>query len=79
MWIRGALGVVLLVVGAVWILQGVGLLQGSAMSGHGQYAALGVGAAIVGAALLLWAARVRHRQASALADHRPLQKRRARS
>jgi hypothetical protein len=68
MWIRGALGVVLLAVGAVWILQGVGVLHGSAMSGHGQFAALGAGAGIIGAALLVWAARVRHRQASVRAD-----------
>ena len=63
MWVRGIIGVVLCLVGAVWILQGVNVLHGSGMSGHGQYAVLGVVTVLVGAALVAWAAAVRRRQA----------------
>ena len=62
MWVRGVLGVVLCLVGAVWVLQGVNVLHGSGMSGHGQYTVLGVVTIIVGAALLAWAAAVRRSQ-----------------
>ncbi len=37
-----AIGIVLLVVGAVWILQGVGVAEGSVMSGNSWWAVLGV-------------------------------------
>ena len=61
MWLRGIAGAVLCVVGLVWVLQGVNVLHGSGMSGHGQYAVLGVVTIVVGAALLGWAALVRRR------------------
>ena len=59
MWVRGVIGVVLLVVGAVWIAQGTGAMKGSFMSGHAEYTALGVVTAVIGVALIIWAARVR--------------------
>jgi protein-S-isoprenylcysteine O-methyltransferase Ste14 len=59
MWIRGIPGVVLCLVGAVWIAQGTGALHGSAMTGQGRYAVLGVVVALVGLAILAWAWRVR--------------------
>ena len=51
MWIRRTVAVVLLVVGAVWVLQGVGLLGGSFMTGEALWAVIGV--ACLGAGVLL--------------------------
>jgi hypothetical protein len=62
-WIRGIVGVVLCVVGVVWIAQGSGAMQGSGMSGQGQFTVLGGAAVVVGVALVVWAARIRRRQA----------------
>jgi hypothetical protein len=62
MWLRAIPGLVLLALGAVWLLQGVNVLHGSGMSGHHQYALLGAVAIALGAALLVWAARVRQRR-----------------
>jgi len=59
MWIRGIAGVVLCLIGAVWIAQGTGALHGSGMSGHGRYALLGVVVFLIGLALLAWAWRIR--------------------
>lgn len=59
MWVRGIVGVVLIVLGGVWIAQGTGAMKGSMMSGHGQYTALGVIVALVGIACLFWSWRVR--------------------
>lgn len=61
MWIRGIAGVLLCLVGAVWIGQGVGAIGGSAMSGHSQYAVLGGVTVLIGLALLFWAYRVHRR------------------
>jgi hypothetical protein len=63
MWTRGIIGVVLSLVGLVWIGQGTNALSGSKMmSGHGQYALLGIVVLLVGVAFLVWAALVRRRQ-----------------
>jgi hypothetical protein len=51
-WIRGILGVVALLIGVVWILQGVNVIHGSGMSGQGQFAVLGIIVALLGAWLL---------------------------
>jgi protein-S-isoprenylcysteine O-methyltransferase Ste14 len=58
-WIRGIPGVVLCLIGAVWIAQGTDAVHGSSMSGHGSYAALGVVVVLIGLALLAWAWRSR--------------------
>ena len=63
MWARGIIGLVLSVLGAVWIFQGIGVLHGSYMTGHSQYAVLGAAALVVGLGLLGWAARIRRRPA----------------
>ena len=55
-------GIVLLLIGLLWIFQGVGTVKGSGMSGHGQYAVLGAVVAVLGAGLLLWAWRMRHKR-----------------
>ncbi|QAY72840.1 hypothetical protein ET445_05255 [Agromyces protaetiae] len=48
------LGVVLLGAGAIWTLQGIGVLPGSVMSGVAFWAIVGPIVAVVGLALLLW-------------------------
>jgi hypothetical protein len=58
-WRRGIIGAVLLVVGIVWIGQGVGLIHGSFMTGEGIWAFFGVIAALIGLGLLRMAVRVR--------------------
>lgn len=60
MWVRGIIGVLLCVVGVVWILQGINVLHGSGMSGHGLYAVLGAVVFVIGGALLTWAWRIRN-------------------
>ncbi|GAC1630187.1 MAG: hypothetical protein NVS4B2_13150 [Chloroflexota bacterium] len=60
-WIRAAGGALLVLVGVLWILQGVNVVGGSGMSGHRQYAVLGVVVALVGVWLLLGAIRIRAR------------------
>lgn len=61
-WIRVVVGVLLLLVGLLWILQGVNVVHGSGMSGHGQYAVLGIIVALIG----VWLAQgaIRSRQES---------------
>lgn len=53
------LGLLLILLGAVWLLQGFNILAGSAMSGHRRYALLGGGMAVVGVVLEILAARIR--------------------
>jgi hypothetical protein len=57
MWTRGVVGIVVFLVGAVWIGQGLNVLHGSGMSGHGVWAAIGAVFVLVGLALLRSAAR----------------------
>ncbi|MGH2344896.1 MAG: hypothetical protein ACRDG4_06690 [Chloroflexota bacterium] len=52
-WIRLIGGILLVLVGAVWIGQGFDLIKGSGMSGHGGYALLGAVVVLCGA-WLLW-------------------------
>jgi uncharacterized membrane protein HdeD (DUF308 family) len=63
MLIRAALGIVLVVVGAVWIAQGSGALGGSFMTGEAVWTVIGVIAGLLGIALLIGAARDRKRSA----------------
>jgi hypothetical protein len=62
MWIRGVIGILLCATGAVWIAQGTNSMNGSGMSGHGQWAVIGVVAIVIGLGLLVWASRVRKRR-----------------
>jgi hypothetical protein len=62
MWVRGIAGLVLCVVGAVWIFQGAGVLHGSFMTGRSEYVVLGAVAVALGLVLVTWAARVRQRR-----------------
>jgi hypothetical protein len=61
MWIRGIAGVLLCLIGAVWIAQGTDVLHGSGMSGQGQWAVIGGIVALIGLALFAWAWRIRSR------------------
>ena len=42
--------------------QGTNAVRGSGMSGHGQYAVLGIVVLLIGSALLAWARRIRRRR-----------------
>ena len=52
-WIRRAIAVVLLVVGGVWFFQGVGVIEGSFMTGEAVWAVIGAVCVVGGIALLL--------------------------
>jgi hypothetical protein len=54
-------GVLLILIGAIWILQGINVLPGSFMSGQTKWAVNGAIAAAVGLALLAVANRRRSR------------------
>jgi len=59
---RGALsilGVLLVLVGALFIGQGTNVIHGSSMSGHGGYAGLGAVLVVIGLGLLIWPRRRR--------------------
>ena len=57
MWIRVVIGVVLLVVGGVWIGQGAGWIEGSFMTGEAVWAVIGAVAVVIGLWLLAGARR----------------------
>jgi NADH:ubiquinone oxidoreductase subunit K len=59
MWTRGIIGVVLCLVGIVWIGQGTNLIGGSVMSGQGLWLSIGCACLVVGLALVVWAWRTR--------------------
>jgi hypothetical protein len=48
-----ALGVILIVVGGIWLLQGLNIFPGSAMSGVFQWVVIGGIAAVVGLVILV--------------------------
>jgi hypothetical protein len=52
-----SLGVLLLLLGALWLLQGVGIIPGSFMTGQTQWAVYGAIAAVTGLGLLILARR----------------------
>lgn len=58
-WVWIILGVLLVVVGAVWTLQGLNVLGGSAMSGNTTWAIVGPIVAVVGLIALLGGSRRR--------------------
>ncbi len=57
--ILSILGILLILVGAVWILQGVNVIGGSVMTGQTQWAVYGALSAILGVVLLVLANRRR--------------------
>lgn len=64
-WLLNILGVILVLIGVIWILQGVNILPGSFMSGHILYAILGIIVGAVGGFLLTSANR-RRKEVSAM-------------
>jgi hypothetical protein len=52
MWLRRAIGIVLLLIGAVWFLQGVGLVKGSFMSGEAVWAVIGFVLVVAGVVIV---------------------------
>jgi hypothetical protein len=58
---RRIIGIILVVIGGVWIAQGSGALHGSFMTGEALWTVIGVIAALFGLALLVGAARDRKR------------------
>ena len=53
MWIRRAIAIALLVVGVVWFFQGIGVIEGSFMTGEAVWAVIGAVCVVAGLALLL--------------------------
>jgi predicted tellurium resistance membrane protein TerC len=58
-WVLNVLGVILLLVGIVWILQGVNILPGSFMSGQLIYLFLGIVVGAIGVVVLIYNNRKR--------------------
>jgi hypothetical protein len=58
-WILRILGVLMVLVGLVWILQGVNVLPGSVMSGQAVWAVIGIVVGAVGVVLEVLANRRR--------------------
>lgn len=56
-WILNILGVLLALIGLIWILQGVNILPGSFMSGHILYSFLGILLGAIGIGLMFFANR----------------------
>ena len=53
--LTNVVGVVLILLGALWALQGIGILGGSMMSGQSQWLVIGVIVIAVGIGVLYWA------------------------
>lgn len=51
-WVLNILGIIFIVVGLVWILQGVNILPGSFMTGNMLYAILGLALDVIGIIML---------------------------
>jgi len=58
-WLKGIVGVVCVLLGLLWIGQGINLLPGSFMSGQAMWAIIGLVLVIVGGWLLWSLARAR--------------------
>ena len=58
----GILGVLVFLVGVLFVGQGTNVIHGSSMSGHGGYAVLGGVLVVIGLALVAWAWRLGSRR-----------------
>ncbi|UCF29261.1 MAG: hypothetical protein JSW42_06190 [Chloroflexota bacterium] len=58
-WLLNIIGVILILVGIVWFLQGINVLPGSFMSGDPLYSVLGILLVVVGMIILAFANRRR--------------------
>ncbi|MEI8698019.1 hypothetical protein [Mesorhizobium sp. ISC15] len=57
--IKNLLALLVLAIGALWSLQGIGLVDGSFMTGQSQWLYIGIVAMLVGLVGLVWANRSR--------------------
>ncbi|MBZ9672236.1 hypothetical protein FJ970_04300 [Mesorhizobium sp. B2-1-8] len=57
--IKNLLALIVLAIGALWSLQGIGVVGGSFMTGQSQWLYIGLAAMLVGLAGLVWANRSR--------------------
>ncbi|RWQ50147.1 hypothetical protein [Mesorhizobium sp.] len=55
--IKNLLALIVLAIGALWSLQGIGLVGGSLMTGQSQWLYIGIVTALVGLGGLVWANR----------------------
>jgi hypothetical protein len=53
------LGLLLLLMGTIWALQGLGLVRGSVMTGQSLWLVIGAIAALIGLGLVYWSLRIR--------------------
>lgn len=58
-WVLIIIGILLLVVGVVWALQGTNILPYGQMAGHKRWIVLGGGLGIIGIILIVLGARMR--------------------
>ncbi|MGE5223641.1 MAG: hypothetical protein ACM3PY_14480 [Omnitrophica WOR_2 bacterium] len=58
-WVLNIVGLILILLGVIWLLQGINVLPGSFMSGHLIYSALGIVVGALGAVLLIFNSRRR--------------------
>ena len=56
-WLVTIVGVLLVLFGGLWVLQGTGIITRGFMSGHIQYAILGIVSAVIGIGLAVLANR----------------------
>ncbi|MBO0683343.1 MAG: hypothetical protein J2P45_09325 [Candidatus Dormibacteraeota bacterium] len=56
-WAAAVLGVILVLVGLVWIGQGFGVVKGSVMTGNPMWAWIGIVVAVVGVAVIVLGVR----------------------
>lgn len=56
---KNVLALIVLAIGALWSLQGIGLVGGSFMTGQSQWLYIGIVTMVVGLAGLVWANRSR--------------------
>jgi len=58
-WVLIVLGVLLLVVGVIWALQGTNVLSYGQMAGHKRWIVIGGGLGIIGIVLIILGARMK--------------------
>jgi len=50
-------GIIFVLLGGLWVLQGANMLAGSAMSGQSQWLIIGAIVALIGVGLIVWSRR----------------------
>ncbi|MET1002895.1 MAG: hypothetical protein ABWZ15_13875 [Acidimicrobiia bacterium] len=63
MWARLVIAVALLAIGVVWFFQGIGVIEGSFMTGEALWAVIGAISILIAVALLVGVRRERRRRA----------------